>query len=89
MPSWAGRPQWARRLRDEDPIAASEQASGVAEAELAASPFPRKRAYLLGFILYGNGFSAMMVMPFAPMMTAHFFPDLNAAELGYQARAAS
>lgn len=57
------------RLKDEDEVSA----------------FPRKRAYLLGLCLYVNGFSASMVLPFAPMMTAHFFPDLNNEQLGYEA----
>ena len=43
----AGGKRWAQRLEDPD----------------SGQPFPRKRAYLLGLILYGNGFSAMMYVP--------------------------
>ena len=61
-----------RRFVDED-----EQA-GV-------STFPRHRAYLIGLVLLVNGFSSMVVMPMAPIMTHHFFPALGAEELGYEA----
>ena len=48
------------------------------------STFPRRRAYLIGLILWVNGFSAMMILPMAPTMTRHFFPALSAEELGIE-----
>lgn len=49
------------------------------------TPFPTRRAYLIGLVLFANGFSSMLVFPFAPAMVHGFFPALSATEIGYRA----
>ena len=46
-----------------------------------ASPFPFKRAYVIGLVLFINGVSQNMAIPLGPAMTAHFFPELSEEEL--------
>ena len=50
-----------------------------------ASPFPFKRAYVIGLVLFINGVSQNMAIPLGPAMTAHFFPELSEEELGFEA----
>ena len=61
-----------RRLSDAD------------DAAEAPSPLPRA-AYLVGLVLFANGYSAQMVWPFAASMVTKFFPLLPTEEIGFKA----
>ena len=49
------------------------------------APFPKGRAYLIGLVLLVNNVGMMMLIPFTPQLTAHFFPALDVEALGYEA----
>mmetsp|Transcript_30505 Transcript_30505/g.65715 ORF Transcript_30505/g.65715 Transcript_30505/m.65715 type:complete len:252 (-) Transcript_30505:302-1057(-) len=50
-----------------------------------ATPLPTAKIGLLGLVLLANNMSLWMIFSFLPFMVSHYYPNLEATELGFRA----